>query len=476
MSNTIIEFVSGIRCKKCKTIEQTKKKKIIFFEEVKNNFKDNECELLTLKYDNCNQILEYKCKEGHLNKKSFLSFKYLVHKCVKCQEDNITDKNKGYTYDDVKKIFANENYTLLSTKYKNMSEKLEFKCDKGHIKQITLCKFLYRGTRCTTCSGGERATIESIKEEFKNSDCILISTIYDPKKNIEYTCKEGHKCLTTLRKWRLSQYKCNTCKHKNIKNKRKIKYSEIKEEFEKNKYILLLTEEEYNKLDIKSTTKIKFKCNNDHENETTYRYIKCDKLCSMCTGNKKLTIEEVRKKFEERGYTLLSDTYINARSPLEFICPNNHKNKIIYDIFSSRDGNCSLCNIKSYGEEKISKYLEKINYNFIREKKFDDCKNIKKLPFDFYVDNKFIIEYDGNMHFEAVEYFGGDKSLKINQFRDIIKTKYCKDNKIPLLRICYKDYKNMETIIDEFIKLINKPKNKILIKYSREDMYEYLKN
>ena len=63
--------------------------------------------------------------------------------------------------------------------------------------------------------------------------------------------------------------------------------------------------------------------------------------------------------------------------------------------------------------------------------------NSGKCRFDFYVNNNYLIEYDGQQHFESVEYFGGEEQLKIQQKRDTYKNQWCKENNIPLIRIPY---------------------------------------
>ena len=50
---------------------------------------------------------------------------------------------------------------------------------------------------------------------------------------------------------------------------------------------------------------------------------------------------------------------------------------------------------KSNGEEKIKYILEQNKIPYIREKIFSTCKDQKELPFDFYINNKYLIEYDG---------------------------------------------------------------------------------
>jgi hypothetical protein len=49
------------------------------------------------------------------------------------------------------------------------------------------------------------------------------------------------------------------------------------------------------------------------------------------------------------------------------------------------------------------------------------------------------------------EYFAND--LEEIQRRDTIKTKYAEDNNIPLVRIPYWDYDNIETILEGTLKV-----------------------
>lgn len=73
------------------------------------------------------------------------------------------------------------------------------------------------------------------------------------------------------------------------------------------------------------------------------------------------------------------------------------------------------------------------------EKTFDNCKyptTGAKPKFDFYIENKYLIEYDGEQHFKDNS-FGIQGSLKIQQERDKYKNHWCKENNIPLIRIPY---------------------------------------
>jgi len=75
------------------------------------------------------------------------------------------------------------------------------------------------------------------------------------------------------------------------------------------------------------------------------------------------------------------------------------------------------------------------------KKKFESCvnKNNNKLPFDFYLnDYNICIEYDGQHHFQIVSKYGGEDFFKKVQDHDVIKTKWCLENNIKLIRMPYK--------------------------------------
>jgi very-short-patch-repair endonuclease len=75
------------------------------------------------------------------------------------------------------------------------------------------------------------------------------------------------------------------------------------------------------------------------------------------------------------------------------------------------------------------------------------------LIFDFWIpDLRICIEFDGKQHFEPIEWFGGVDKYETSKVKDAIKNKYCADNDIKLIRISYKDYSNIEKILNDEIK------------------------
>ena len=116
-----------------------------------------------------------------------------------------------------------------------------------------------------------------------------------------------------------------------------------------------------------------------------------------------------------------------------------------------RGHGCPECN-KSHGETYISQYLQSHNIDFIPQYRFEDCKNIKPLPFDFYLPKHNIcIEYDGKQHFEPIDIFGGEDEFIATQCRDNIKNQYCQQKHITLIRIPYFDYSKIPQILDTYI-------------------------
>lgn len=112
---------------------------------------------------------------------------------------------------------------------------------------------------------------------------------------------------------------------------------------------------------------------------------------------------------------------------------------------------CPHCSkSESIGEFRIRKFLEKHNVAFEQEKTFSDCKDIKTLPFDFYLSEyNLIIEFDGQHHFSNVMF----NNYEMTKKHDTIKNKYCEDNNINILRIPYWDGNRIEKILAKELNL-----------------------
>ena len=68
-------------------------------------------------------------------------------------------------------------------------------------------------------------------------------------------------------------------------------------------------------------------------------------------------------------------------------------------------------------------------------------------------------EYQGQQHYYPVDFAGkcdgsAENEYKMTIKRDKIKEKYCKDNRIPLIKVPYWEFYNMESYIESQIKNI----------------------
>ena len=102
--------------------------------------------------------------------------------------------------------------------------------------------------------------------------------------------------------------------------------------------------------------------------------------------------------------------------------------------------------IKSQGERKIKQILLDNNIPFITEKTFPTCLFVdsqRHAKFDFYVNNTYIIEYDGLQHYCSGTGWNTQEKLEKTQQHDEYKNQWCKKNNIPLIRIPYYHLDNL---------------------------------
>jgi len=131
--------------------------------------------------------------------------------------------------------------------------------------------------------------------------------------------------------------------------------------------------------------------------------------------------------------------YVNSQTNIIITCskhgdfpqtPNSH--------LVSKCG-CPICS-SSKGEKEIKHRLDSFGVKHTRQMRFKDCRGkTKPLPFDFYLpEHNILIEFDGSQHyFNKGKLWGGEENLKKIQHNDAIKTQYCLDNGIKLIRIRY---------------------------------------
>ena len=112
-----------------------------------------------------------------------------------------------------------------------------------------------------------------------------------------------------------------------------------------------------------------------------------------------------------------------------------------------RFGDTESCGCsKSRGNATIMRWLNSNHKIYQAEYSFKDFTSYNGVPYryDFAIfnDNKeliFLIEYQGNIHFEVGSGWNNKERLADNQRRDKLKLEYCQKNNIKLYYITYKE-------------------------------------
>ena len=175
--------------------------------------------------------------------------------------------------------------------------------------------------------------------------------------------------------------------------------------------------------------------------------------CKRCMGLEKKSIEIFKEEvflLEGNEYTVLSNDYTKTSEGNILI----RHNKCGYEYYVSRtnflrDRRCAKCS-SSKGEERIIKFLDKNNIDYIYDEEiFKDLLGVKGgiLRYDFYLPKyNLLIEYQGKQHEKDCGDFG---DFITQQEHDKRKKEYAEKNNIQLLEIWYWDFDNIENILSK---------------------------
>lgn len=314
---------------------------------------------------------------------------------------------------------------------------------------------------------GVRWNTENVRKYIEdNSDCKLVSEYKKWDEKITLKCKCGKTFDTLLHHFRsANKRQCNNCGLKKRPRRSKYDYDKVKHEVESQSgCILLTTKQDFDnevKVNRKSPTRVDLKllceeCESETFSVKLIRFHERKKtLCYSCSiGRRSWSYKEVKRFIEtESECKLLSKTYNGVLEKLTVECYCGNPFKVPFHKFKNIfQRQCSNHNV-SIQEEKIIKLLDELLVIYERQYKFDDCLGVngKHLRFDFAIFKNdsllLLLEYDGEQHFHAYDYWGGEEGLTYRQESDRIKDEYCKSLDIKLIRIPYWEKKNIEEII-----------------------------
>ena len=175
--------------------------------------------------------------------------------------------------------------------------------------------------------------------------------------------------------------------------------------------------------------------------------IKSSLGCPYCSTAQNKLIDLTNQKFGH--WTVLSKGSIKGCHIMwlcECDCENHTQREV--DGYALKTGKSTSCGCQHFskGEEKIKQLLKNNNLSFETQKIFNTCKTSKNkyAKFDFYINNQYLIEFDGEQHFKLVSIgWNNPEKLARTKERDAIKNQWCKENNISLIRIPYTHLKKL---------------------------------
>jgi hypothetical protein len=376
-----------------------------------------------------------RCRSRKWNKNNF------IKKCSKIH-------NNKYDYSKVSFFSVNDKINIICPIHGNFLQRAS-----NHL----------RGAICPICSHKKIGTLlKSTQKEFINKAKEKHGNKYNYKLVIYKGSRQKVKiiCLKhgIFEQSPNTHLNCNGCKKCGIEKATHDRTSTTSDfivkanKKHKNKY-------DYSLVDYKiNSSKVKILCPIHGIFEQTPSVHLYGYGCPRCSG-KKQTREDIINKFEKiygkdkYNYSLFIE-YKNVDQKIKIKCLKCSKifEKIIYKHING--SGCSCYSRVFKGEKAIEDWLIKNNIEYKHEYSFSDCLGKKNHPFrfDFYLPklNK-VIEYDGAGHFRDL-IFGSHKvsNKEINK-NDKIKSSYCLSHNIPLIRIPYWEFKNIENILNERI-------------------------
>ena len=344
------------------------------------------------------------------------------------------------THDDyVNELKEKNPHIKILGKYTKAKDIVKHYCELHDYVWDALPTNILKGCGCPICRK------EKIGNKLKKTHSEYIKELEDKKNNIivldhyiDALTPIKHKCSICNYEWMVTPANilygksCPRC----INNIRKTTEEYKKELLFINPNIIVL--EDY----ISRKTPILHKCLiHDIEWTTTPASILQGCGCKECARDKlisssKKTHEEYVNELKFLKPTIIPlDNYLNSLTPIRHKCLIDNFEWYASPANILYSTGCPKCN-RSHGEDEISRYLDNKDIAYIPQKRFKDCKDKKALPFDFYLPTYNVcIEYDGEQHSKPIDFFGGEKSFQLLKRHDEIKTNYCKEHNIKLLRI-----------------------------------------
>lgn len=385
-----------------------------------------------------------------------MSFKKeMQYACVDCLYREVNETKRKYTLEDVHSIFKMLNITLKTENYSTTNVSMPYQCDICGYEGSKSLTDAISGRGCFGCAGKVQLNYEEVLLLFESKNLELLEKEFvNERQPMKYRCRRcGYEATKDVAHLKRDQG-CKRCANRETAEKRRFTIEKIREFLNKREWKLHSTEYR------KNSDKIIVECEKGHSIDVTFMSLRAGAGCRVCSGRAVPTFEQRTEIFHNLGLELLTEEYDGAHIPIPCRCVKCNKETQRSWTMARQGYGCHMCFPLSKGEGAIARFLDKVECEYTRQYKTEECKNIKPLPFDFAIFDctreklMALIEFDGAQHRMPIEYFGGEEGFLYRKTNDDIKNRFCENKNIPLLRIHDTEIDDVEEIVSGFLEEI----------------------
>jgi len=198
---------------------------------------------------------------------------------------------------------------------------------------------------------------------------------------------------------------------------------------------------------IYNKAKMRWRCKDNHEWETTAKSILRGCWCKRCASKKamagkRLTIKEMVAIANKKNGKCLSENYVNNNTKLKWECEEGHRWIAIPNNIKTGQW-CPYCKKTSLQEEKCRYVFEWLTNSKFPKKSINDRQFL-----DGYCEELNLAFEYGEQHFRIAKNWNtNEEQIQRQQSLDRIKTNKCKKRGIDLIRINYSEKNNLFNFI-----------------------------
>ena len=272
------------------------------------------------KYKNSKTKIKWQCSEGHQWEAIFHSIRSGKW-CPECGRQKTILANT-YSIYNAQILAKAHNGKCLSIDYINSSKKLMWECSEGHKWEANY-NSVQSGSWCPECgrikSGiVRRNSIEDAQKLAKERGGKCLSKIYiGTTKKLLWKCSEGHKWESAYTNIQSGSW-CPLCDRQKKGLARTVSIEDAQKLAKEHGGTCL------SKKYLKSSAKLNWLCSEGHQWDATYESIKNGRWCLKCSGNERLTIDEMQEIAKSHNGKCLSKKYKNAMNKLRWECAEGH--------------------------------------------------------------------------------------------------------------------------------------------------------